>query len=218
MYIKDRTNRRIDKNQENSQDDMENSMTNHSERSSQALENGYGEWIQVCNRVSNRLSNGQRVVVLCTSEDTARASDCIRQGKGNVVFIKGKWTSGILTNTPILVDYMKTYLQTPDHLKKPSEKRHYEAYRMDLEPWLRAEDHNRIPSRRRCRDAERHQVARKEARRCGVPSVGVYTDAQNFAKITKRCTYHVPRLKGERTHIRTIRGRRGEYCNIKNDV
>ena len=180
------------------------------ERRARDVEKAYGDWNQVVERVGERRARGEKVRRLGTSEKRSRSlKRRSREGKEGRVVVKGKWISGRLTNREGVKSYVKRYKETPASLRQRAEVRHYERYRKDLERWLSGSEEVKRPARRRCRDAERHRVALREARRCGVATVAVTSQPQRREETVKRnVTYRIPVAGGERVEERTRRGRR----------
>ena len=189
------------------------------ERREVDLEKTLGDWHQVAERTAERRKRGETVRRVGTSEKRGR---CLkrrgREQKENRIVVKGKWISGRLTNREGIKSYVKRYLETPAALQQRSEVRHYERYRKDLERWLGTAGEVKRPARRRCLEAEHHEVALREARRCGVPTVAVTSQSSKNEEgllplaLKRNVTYHVPLAAvggdEERVQRRTRRGRR----------
>lgn len=156
-----------------------------------------------------------------------------KQGEEEVVVVTEAWVSGRLTNNRGRSEYVKRkkargmenrrergregkekggkgYLEGT-HSKKGETKEHrwYEKNRKGREPWLGGKGKRRRPGVIVFRNPEEHEVGRREAQRCGIPTAGRCGPRRGKEKEARR-TYGRPwkREKPEKGRLR--RGRRRE--------
>ena len=135
------------------------------------------------------------------SKSTKRGREVAR---GKVVRVEREWVSGRLTNHKEYVKYVKRYaekqkqkkaLEGEGESKKTKGERWYEKHRKGRENWLEEEvDRPGVVVFRNTVDQE---AGRKEARMCGVPTVGRVTDDRSPERKQIR-TYGRPWQSGEK--------------------
>lgn len=134
-----------------------------------------------------------------------------KKGKGKVVKVTEAWVSGRLTNNEGLSTYVKR--------KKEAEKRGggeevgredrwYEKNRKGRDGRLEA--NKKRPGLMVVRNPGEQGVARKEAVRCGIPTVGRVTEKREKDR-EKRRTYGRPMDKGKEGILRRVNRRKRVY-------
>lgn len=154
---------------------------------------------KVLKRIDKRAQKKEAVMVVGTTTELGR----MRERRGEEVDgrkrirVTRTWVSGMLTNYRNFKNYVRRYKGKKETRRTPAEKRWYESHRKGREGWIgrKGEETKRkgeeriLPSLIIFRHPNDHGVGRKEARRCGIPTVGrVDTDC----KYRERRTYPIP--------------------------
>lgn len=132
-----------------------------------------------------------------------------KKRKGKVVRVEPVWVSGRLTNNREYVKYVKRYREKQKGKVRETTKyekrqeRWYKKNRRGREDWLRTEAER--PGVVVFRNPEEQEAGRKEASRCGVPTVGRITEDRKPEREQRR-TYGRKWPKGDRGKV--MRGER----------
>lgn len=158
--------------------------------------------VKVLNRIEKRREEDKKIRVVGTNQELGRRREGCRGGerKGkrkNRERVTRGWVSGLLTNYQ---KYMKNpRLRSEEGLVGKQDRRKEKN-------WKRMKE---IPGLIVFRHPNDHGVGRKEARRSGVPTVGI---ADSDCKYVDRRTYPVPGNDESREGQRRRRRRRRNLC------
>jgi small subunit ribosomal protein S2 len=177
----------------------------HSKRNGKLIrdmEKSVEQLVIVLNRIEKREKKNESVMVVGTTAELGRRRERICQDVDSKkrIRVTRTWVSGMLTNYTNFQNYVQRFRGTKDERKSASEKRWYESHRKGREgfvvnPHGRGEDKAKkksgstLPGLIVFRHPNDHGVGRKEARRCGIPTVGV---VDSDCKYSERLTYPVP--------------------------
>ena len=159
-------------------------------------------------RVVSRREKDQLVIMVGTGRiPGGRRKSRARKENGEelegVVMVTEVWVSGRLTNNKGRSDYVRRK-RSSGAVGGAKAERRYARKRKGMEKWL-SEEQRKRPGRVVFRNPEDHEVARKEARRCGIPTVGRVTKKRKKDRVPRR-TYGRPRDQGKEGKV--VRGRR----------
>jgi ribosomal protein S2 len=176
-------------------------MDVHSKRNGKVvrdLNHAVDQLTVVLKRVENRVKTDATRMIVGTTPELGRRRELRCEGVDSTkrVRVTRTWISGMLTNYTSFQKDMRRLKETNEERKTYAEKRWYESHRKGREGMVvkRSSDGKRVrstgrPGLVRFRHPNDHGVGRKEARRCGVPTVGV---ADSDCKYRDRLTYPIP--------------------------
>ena len=134
--------------------------------------------------------------------------------KGEVVKVTEAWVSGRLTNNGGLSEYVMRKKERDERRgegKGTKAERWYERHRKGREGWLVGKEGKaKRPGVIVFRNPEEQGVARKEAVRCGIPTVGRVTPKRDKER-EKRRTYGRPIENGKQGRLRRGNRRKRAY-------
>lgn len=151
--------------------------------------------VVVIKRIKERKSKGESVIVVGTTEELGPALEKLGESldeemKSRRILVTRTWISGRLTNYSNLQNTVQRYKGTSEERRTRSEKKWYKKHRKGREGYAGGKDGNaKLPGLIRFRHPNDHGVGRKEASRCGVPTVAV---VNGESKYTDRVTYPLP--------------------------
>lgn len=162
------------------------------------LNRSVDQLIVVLERMEKRVKKNESRMVVGTTPELGRRRErrCEDIDSSKRIRVTRSWISGMLTNYPNFQKDRRRLKETQDDRKTYSEKRWYESHRKGREGLVlkRSSDGKRTRSKSRpglvrFRHPNDHVVGRKEARRCGIPTVGV---ADSDCQYRDRLTYPIP--------------------------
>lgn len=170
----------------------------------------------VLNRVEERLEKKESVMLVGTSSEVGRMMERIYEDvdENKRVRVSRTWVSGMRTNYTNFKNYVTRFKATHDDRKTHAEKRWYELNRKGREGivGLKMENGEETDGKGRpalivFRNPNDHVVGRKEALRCGIPTVGL---VDGDCKYSERLTYPIPGNDDSRvsqiTFMRRLKG------------
>jgi hypothetical protein len=152
-------------------------------------------WYDVIKRFSVRNQKEKTVMVVTTNEERSYGFDLLLQAynRKHVVHVKGKWVHGRLTNYMTLKEHLRKHKSATSmrDTRSASTQERFDKRWKALEPWLREEDPTKmgLPSRRRCIGNDVPVSSRKEAVKCGIPSVVVTEEGKRTNTQKDRALY-----------------------------
>ena len=194
----------------------------HSKRNGKLIrdiEKSVEQLVIVLNRIKKREEKNESVIVVGTTPELGRMREriCVDVDSKKRIRVTRTWVSGMLTNYKHFRNYVLRYRGKNEEGKSGSEIRWYESHRKGREGFLGSGEKTKEGSDRQMkktgialpglivfRHPNDHGVARKEARRCGIPTVGV---VDSDCKYSERLTYPVPGNDESRVSQRTLRRR-----------
>lgn len=154
----------------------------------------------VLNRVEERNKKNESVILVGTSSEVGRMIERIYENvdENKRIRVSRTWVSGIRTNYTNFKNYVIRFKATHDDRKTHAEKRWYELNRKNREGIVgikstlgKREDRDTKgrPGLIVFRNPNDHIVGRKEALRCGIPTVGLVDGDCKYSEIL---TYPIP--------------------------
>jgi len=147
----------------------------------------------VLSRIESIFKKNESVIVVGTTSELGRLIERIYADVDSKkrLRVTRTWVSGIRTNYTNFQNYVLRFKATHDDRKSHAEKRWYELNRKGREG--RVGDHKELKKERPglivFRNPNDHVVGRKEALRCGIPTVGI---VDTDCKYSERLRYPVP--------------------------
>ena len=185
----------------------------HSKRNGKLIrdrEKTVDQLVIVLNRIENLLKNNESVIIVGTTSERGRLLERVYADvdSSKRIRVTRTWVSGIRTNYTNFQNYVLRFKATNEERKSHAEKRWYELNRKGREGMVGISDSNEKVEQKKerpglivFRNPNDHVVGRKEALRCGIPTVGrVDTDC----KYSERLTYPVPGNDDSRGSQRTM--------------
>lgn len=181
----------------------------------------------VLNRVEERNKKNETVMLVGTSSEVGRIMERIYENvdENKRIRVSRTWISGIRTNYTNFKNYVIRFKATHDDRKTHAEKRWYELNRKGRESIVGIKgtigkredtDTKGRPALIVFRNPNDHIVGRKEALRCGIPTVGI---VDGDCKYSERLTYPVPGNDDSRVaQITFIRRLKGIYMETEGEV
>jgi small subunit ribosomal protein S2 len=183
--------------------------------------------IVVLKRREKTLKKGESVILVGTTPELGRVMERRRKEVDSKkrIRVSRTWVSGMLTNYRNFQDYIVRFKSTQmntEGRKSHSEQRWYESHRKTREGFVGLDDTmetqgkegKKTPLRTRrpgvifFRHPNEHGVGRKEAARCGVPTVGI---VDSDCKYREYLTYPIPgndeSRSAQMTLIRRVKNR-----------
>jgi len=180
----------------------------HSKRNGKLIrdrEKSVDQLVIVLNRIEKREKKNESVMVVGTTAELGRRMErmCADVDSKKRIRVTRTWVSGMLTNYTNFQNYVLRFRGTKEERKSASEKRWYESHRKGREGFVvnaqsltgeekakgKKKSGSTLPGLIVFRHPNDHGVGRKEARRCGIPTVGV---VDSDCKYTDRLTYPIP--------------------------
>jgi len=171
----------------------------------------------VFKRIRERKKENLPVMVVGTTAELGRLRERVCQDVDSTkrMRVTRSWVSGMLTNYGEFQNFVMRLQGTKEERKTRSEKRWDESQRKGREgfvadPKLKGKEARKagLPGLIIFRHPNDHGVGRKEASRCGIPTVGV---ADSDCQYRERLTYPVPgndeSREGLLTLVRRVKGR-----------
>lgn len=172
----------------------------------------------VLNRREKREQKGESVMIVGTTAELGRRREriCADVDAKKRIRVTRTWVSGMLTNYTNFQNYVLRFRGTKEERRSASEKRWYESHRKGREGFVVSptQGEEKGPSKKKggtglpgvivFRHPNDHGVGRKEAMRCGIPTVGI---VDSDCKYRDRITYPIPGNDESRRAQRTIRRR-----------
>jgi len=148
----------------------------------------------VLNRIEKREKKNESVIVVGTTAELGRLRErmCADVDAKKRIRVTRTWVSGMLTNYRNFQNYVLRFKGTKEERRSASEKRWYESHRKGREGFVGRDSETTkkaLPGLIIFRHPNDHGVGRKEAMRCGIPTVGV---VDSDCKYSERLTYPVP--------------------------
>lgn len=180
------------------------------------LEKSVEQLVVVLNRIEKRQKKNESVMVVGTTPELGRMRErvCADVDSKKRIRVTRTWMSGMLTNYTNFQNDVLRFKGTKDERKSVSEKRWYDSHRKGREGFVgldgsqesgKGKKKGGLPGLIVFRHPNEHGVGRKEARRCGIPTVGV---VDTDCKYNERLTYPVPGNDESRVSQRTLMRRR----------
>jgi len=173
----------------------------HSKRNGKLIrdrEKSVEQLVIVLNRIEKRKEKNESVIIVGTTAELGRLRErrfTDLESKKRIRVTRS-WVSGMLTNYRNFQNYVLRLQGTKEERKTPAEKRWYESHRKGREGLVMDNQLGGNQSRKKglpglilFRHPNDHGVGRKEARRCGIPTVGV---VDSDCQYRERLTYPVP--------------------------
>lgn len=172
----------------------------HSKRNGKLIrdiEKTIDQLVIVLNRIENIFKNNESVIVVGTTSEGGRLIERMYEDvdSSKRIRVTRTWVSGIRTNYTSFQNYVLRFKATHDDRKSHAEKRWYELNRKGREGIVGITDSNQTELKKErpglivFRNPNDHVVGRKEALRCGIPTVGI---VDTDCKYSERLTYPVP--------------------------
>lgn len=204
----------------------------HSKRNGKVIrdrEKSVEQLVIVLNRIENREKKNESVMVVGTTPELGRIRErvCADVDSKKRIRVTRTWISGMLTNYSHFQNYVLRFKGTNEDRKSASEKRWYESHRKGREgfvgldngmerqesgSWASRKKKGGLPGLIVFRHPNDHGVGRKEAMRCGIPTVGVM---DSDCKYSERLTYPVPGNDESRVSQMTLMRRRKKVYNTE---
>ena len=182
------------------------------------LEKSVEQLVIVLNRIEKRQKKNESVMVVGTTPELGRMRErvCADVDSNKRIRVTRTWMSGMLTNYTNFQNDVLRFKGTKEERKSASEKRWYESHRKGREGFVgletgKGKKTGGLPGLIVFRHPNDHGVGRKEARRCGIPTVGV---VDTDCKYHDRLTYPVPGNDESRGSQRRIMRRRKKVVGV----